>query len=74
MLQEMLQALEPFVYDWTCQKMGSVSAEHGIGALKQHVLNRSQSTLAISLMRQIKSLFDPHNILNPGKVLPPIDA
>ena len=72
MLQAILEALEPFVYEWTRERRGSVSAEHGIGALKQHVLHMSQSEPAIALMRQLKHMMDPHGILNPGKVLPPV--
>jgi len=34
----------------------------------------SKSPPLIGLMRGVKTLLDPHNILNPGKVLPPIDG
>lgn len=48
---------------------GSVSAEHGIGAMKTHALHYSKSAVSIELMKKIKHLFDPHGIMNPGKVL-----
>lgn len=48
---------------------GSVSAEHGVGLLKKDYLSYSRSDTEIELMRQIKRVFDPANILNPGKVL-----
>jgi len=47
---------------------GSVSAEHGIGLLKKPYLSYTRSETEISLMRQMKSLFDPAGILNPGKL------
>lgn len=50
---------------------GSVSAEHGIGLEKRHWLGLSRSAPEIALMRTLKQALDPHNLLNPGKVLPP---
>lgn len=47
---------------------GSVSAEHGIGLLKKDYLIYTRSTTEIASMRQIKRVFDPNNILNPGKI------
>jgi FAD/FMN-containing dehydrogenase len=48
---------------------GSISAEHGIGAMKTHALSYSKSALSIELMKKIKHIFDPIGIMNPGKVL-----
>ena len=52
---------------------GSVSAEHGIGLEKRDLLVEEyrfrKSEEAVSIMRQIKRIFDPNNILNPTKVL-----
>jgi FAD/FMN-containing dehydrogenase len=48
---------------------GSVSAEHGIGLLKQPYLGYSRSPAEIELLRGIKGVFDPAGILNPGKLL-----
>lgn len=48
---------------------GSISAEHGIGLLKKPYLSRVRSEAEIALMRQLKRVFDPHGILNPGKLL-----
>ena len=48
---------------------GSISAEHGIGALKRDLLPQWKDPVALALMRSIKSTLDPNNILNPGKVL-----
>ncbi|MCB1319865.1 MAG: FAD-binding oxidoreductase [Leptospiraceae bacterium] len=49
---------------------GSISAEHGIGLLKKDYLHLSRSAVEIDYMRQLKSVFDPAGILNPGKVIP----
>lgn len=50
---------------------GSFSAEHGVGILKRDDMARFKSALELELMRGLKQLFDPRNILNPGRVLPP---
>jgi FAD/FMN-containing dehydrogenase len=48
---------------------GSVSAEHGVGLQKAHALHYSKNPVSVALMKQIKQLFDPRGIMNPGKVL-----
>jgi FAD/FMN-containing dehydrogenase len=48
---------------------GSISAEHGIGALKREELRAFKQPLALELMRRIKQAFDPKNIMNPDKLL-----
>ena len=48
---------------------GLVSGEHGIGYAKREYLKRSLNPFAIELMRGIKKVFDPKNILNPEKVI-----
>jgi FAD/FMN-containing dehydrogenase len=50
---------------------GSFSAEHGIGRLKVAELERYAAPLELELMRTVKRSFDPHGIMNPGKVLRP---
>jgi len=67
---ELEAALEPFIYELVASHKGSVSAEHGIGAMKAHALHYSKSDVSIEWMRKIKQVFDPLNIMNPGKVLP----
>ena len=47
---------------------GSVSAEHGVGLLKKDYLHYSRSPLEVEIMRQIKRVFDPQGIMNPGKI------
>jgi FAD/FMN-containing dehydrogenase len=56
-------------YALTQEIGGSISAEHGIGLLKQPWLHRTRSDGEIGLMRGIKATFDPAGIFNPGKLL-----
>ena len=62
-------AVSEIVYDNLQPFGGSISAEHGIGLQKRAYLRRSRSELEIDWMRRLKELFDPHQILNPGRVL-----
>ena len=56
------------VYRPLASREGSVSAEHGIGLQKKDYLTVSRSTAEIGLMKQLKAMMDPNNILNPGKI------
>ena len=58
------------IYDVVLRLGGSVSAEHGIGILKADMMSRIKSPVELQMMRQLKGLFDPNNILNPGRILP----
>jgi glycolate oxidase len=49
---------------------GTLSGEHGIGILKAPYLPLEQSPQLIALQERVKTLFDPQNILNPGKIFP----
>jgi glycolate oxidase len=49
---------------------GSISGEHGIGFTKAPYLSLELSPEAIALMKRLKQAFDPHGILNPGKIFP----
>ena len=63
-------AIHQAVHDLVHAHHGSISAEHGLGQLKRHAIARYKSPLERSLMRQLKQTLDPHNLMNPGKVLP----
>ena len=57
------------VHDSVAACGGSISAEHGIGALKRAELVRYKSAVELDLMRAIKLALDPLGIMNPGKIL-----
>ncbi|HEY4376055.1 MAG TPA: FAD-linked oxidase C-terminal domain-containing protein, partial [Acidimicrobiales bacterium] len=50
---------------------GAVSGEHGIGTAKKSYYEDLEDPTKLELMRRIKAAFDPHGILNPGKVFTP---
>ena len=62
------QEVDDIVYDIVRGIGGTVSAEHGIGLIKKPFLSYTRSPEELTLMRQIKTLLDPRNVLNPGKV------
>ncbi|MDB5764204.1 MAG: FAD-binding oxidoreductase [Herminiimonas sp.] len=57
------------VHDSVHRFGGSISAEHGLGALKRDEICRYKSDIEMNLMRSIKRALDPMNLMNPGKVL-----
>jgi FAD/FMN-containing dehydrogenase len=59
------------VFEAVARYDGSISAEHGVGSLKAEHLTHFKDPVALALMRRIKQALDPHNRLNPGRVLTP---
>ena len=57
------------LFDVVIRLEGTLSGEHGIGLAKRAFLPRAIDASALTLMRAIKSQFDPDGILNPGKLL-----
>lgn len=47
---------------------GTISGEHGIGLVKKKYIDIALDQPKLDLMRRIKKAFDPHNIMNPGKI------
>jgi FAD/FMN-containing dehydrogenase len=62
-------ALGELLYGIIARYEGSISAEHGIGLSKRDYLHCSRNEEELALMRRIKLMMDPKNILNPNKVL-----
>jgi FAD/FMN-containing dehydrogenase len=61
--------MSPKIFEIVASRRGSISAEHGVGLLKRDFLGYSRSEDEIALMRGLKALFDPHQILTPDKLL-----
>jgi FAD/FMN-containing dehydrogenase len=57
------------VHDSVVAFGGSISAEHGIGALKRDELAHYKSAIELNMMRAIKAALDPLGMMNPGKIL-----
>jgi D-lactate dehydrogenase (cytochrome) len=57
------------VYELAGKYRGSISAEHGIGAMKRKLMPKVKDPVELELMRALKRTLDPNGILNPGKVL-----
>jgi FAD/FMN-containing dehydrogenase len=64
-----LGAVNAIVHDIVVDLGGSISAEHGIGRLRIDELPRYKSAVEMDMMAMLKAAFDPHNIMNPGKIL-----
>lgn len=67
--REMMPKISHVVHESVAAFNGSISAEHGLGQFKAKTINLYKSELEMRLMRQIKAVLDPHNIMNPGKVI-----
>lgn len=58
------------IFDLVIGLRGTLSGEHGIGSEKRAFVTKEIDRVTLDLMRNIKQVFDPNNILNPGKVFP----
>ncbi len=70
-MQEQEERVNQIVYASVQRFAGSISAEHGVGSLKIDKLVQFKSPVALELMRTLKRALDPHNLLNPGRVVRP---
>ena len=59
------------IFKETVNLCGTLSGEHGIGNTKSKYLSLEVKPRELKLMKDIKNLFDPNGILNPGKIFPP---
>jgi len=55
------------IFALTCNLGGTLTGEHGIGLAKAPYMTREHDPVALDVMRSLKKLFDPNNILNPSK-------
>ena len=49
---------------------GTISGEHGIGLVQKEFIDIPFPKETINLQKKIKKIFDPNNIMNPGKIFP----
>lgn len=68
--RDVLNTIEPFLYEYVAKFRGSISAEHGIGFSKRKYIEYGRPEPVVNLMKKMKGLLDPNAILNPYKVLP----
>lgn len=68
-LREFEDQVNTLVFDQVARFDGSISAEHGVGALKVDKLPHYKDPTALAMMRAVKKALDPQNLLNPGRVL-----
>ena len=58
------------IFELTVELKGTLSGEHGIGYVQKNFMDIAFSKVHLELMERIKYVFDPNNILNPGKIFP----
>ena len=56
------------IFDFAVSLGGTITGEHGVGLAKKGFLRAALGELNLAVMRQVKTAFDPGNILNPGKI------
>lgn len=61
------------VFNLVIKLRGTLSGEHGVGSEKRAFVTKEIDASTLRLMREIKRVFDPNNILNPGKLFPAED-
>ena len=61
------------IFELTVSLKGTLSGEHGIGWVQKNYMDIAFSKTHLELMEGIKRIFDPNNILNPGKIFPDED-
>ena len=65
---EAAHRLNAEIVDWALERGGTCTGEHGIGPGKLDYLEREHGDL-VPWFAALKRVFDPHGILNPGKVV-----
>ena len=67
---ERCHSISPQIFEAVRQRAGSISAEHGVGLLKRDFLSFTRSEADMALMARLRTVFDPNQVMNPGKLLP----
>ena len=58
------------IFELTVSLKGTLSGEHGIGLVQKNYMDIAFTKAHLEIMESIKRVFDPNNILNPGKIFP----
>lgn len=66
-----MQRIVEEITDLVREYGGALSGEHGDGRLRSHLLERFYGREICDGFRQIKAIFDPHNLMNPGNIVAP---
>lgn len=66
--EERVKAVTTRMMEIALEHGGTISAEHGVGHLKAHMLERAVGPAALGAMRALKAALDPNGVLNPGKM------
>jgi len=68
--EEYYEKLRSEIYDTAVKLGGTITGEHGIGKVRVRSLMKYMDEKQLEIMRKIKEIFDPNNILNPEAVIP----
>jgi FAD/FMN-containing dehydrogenase len=63
------KTVNTLVFETVQKYNGSVSAEHGVGMTKKPYMHYTRSPVEIAYMQAVKQVFDPNNVMNPGKLI-----
>ncbi len=67
-IAQMIETAEEVLFAVLDRYQGSISAEHGIGMVKQHAFMDRVDPLTLALSRRIKDAFDPNHLLGDGRI------
>ena len=68
--KETIPEISGKIFDIALALGGQITGEHGVGVTRRKYLKAAVGSKTLELLRSIKQLFDPNNILNPGKIFP----
>jgi glycolate oxidase len=68
--EEVVPVISEKIYRRCLALGGMITGEHGVGATRRRYLPMALDPAQIEIMRQIRAVFDPNRILNPGKIFP----